>query len=160
MKRKRPLIKRNDMWAIIALARKRAEMHERPVFVAELIRDYFGPDRKITNQMRKIVSAELDRHFIPRARRIDSPVTFADIAIEANRGRIKFDSSYDHLIDSPAESIPSALGGLTKEDSEIINVDFEIKPDRYKDLDYLLSMLSDRGDERAHALLLRRLGAL
>lgn len=160
MKRKRTLIKRNDMWAIRALARKRADMQDKPVYVAELLRDYFGPDRKITNQMRKLVSADLDRNMIPRARRVDRPVTFQEFAIEAQKGFMRMEFTQDTLDDGQTVSMPTTFGNMTSEGSEEIDLSFEIKPDRYKDLDYLLSMLSDQGDERAHALLLRRLGAI
>lgn len=168
MKAKR-LINKYDMRAIIRDARLRTRSGE-PVFVAKLIEDHFAGRRKATTQMRRIVAAELDRLKIPRARRVDRPVTFQDIAIKAKTCMSRLSVTDDTLDDYKGmeNSIPGVLGGMSQDDSDVIDVslpdDVQAKCDEYagrleriREIDRELSKMADDGNYAALSLLMHRL---
>lgn len=140
MKRRRPLITKHDLRKLVAQARKTFETLKEPVQVLPLLRSFY-PERKITNQMRRILSAALDKAGIDRAKRQDSAMPRS---LTSRRAILK---------PKPAESpVPAVLGGMT---GEIIDVSFSYPTD---ELDDFLADEASKGNRRALRLLKIQIG--
>jgi hypothetical protein len=147
--KKRPLITKAEMKHVLSVARHRNEKGIK-IEVLPMLRQVL-PGKKITGQVRRLVTAELDKAGIPRIRRED--VTRFN---KARKLRRELDAAFVATDHKDNESVPGVLGGLA---GDVIDPSFEFDADveRRDLIDDLLSAEADRGNERALNLLLRRI---
>lgn len=157
------LIRPESMQAMISAARK---LHKagKPVYVTSLLKHYYGGNHRSSSQRRRLVAAELDRLNIPRARRVDKPVTFEQITL--NVSPVEFKAAFE--TETLQDSIPGVLGGMSQDDSDVIDVslpddvqercdEYAIRLERIREIDRELSKMADDGNYAALSLLMHRL---
>jgi hypothetical protein len=175
MKRKRPLITKHDIRKLVAQARKTTGTLNEPVQVQPLLRSFY-PERKITNQMRRIVSVALDKAGIDRAKRAETPMpkSLTSRKTIEREGPVIDVQEYpvqnipSLIAEAADQSIPGVLGGVKADDSDVIDVslpdDIQAECERYAarlerivEIDRELSKMADDGNYAALNLLFHRL---
>jgi len=159
MKRKRPLITKHDIRKLVAQARKTTGTLNEPVQVQPLLRSFY-PERKITNQMRRIVSVALDKAGIDRAKRAETPMpkSLTSRKTIEREGPVIYVQEYpvrnipSLIAEAADQSIPGVLGGVM---GEIIDVSFS---DLTDELDDFLAEEASKGNRRALRLLKIQIG--
>lgn len=150
--KKRPLITKSDMKKIVSAA-KRKRFDGKTVQVQALLREHY-PDRPISGQMRRLVSAELDKAGVGRIRRIQS-ATIQEFLVKTTQktGKCKLSENFLEDASQPSESIPGVLGGISANDSDVIDVTFTLGDELTADMDEFLAEEVRNGNRRALRLL-------
>jgi hypothetical protein len=142
------------MRKLVSQARKTTETLREPVQVLPLLRSFY-PERKITNQMRRILSVALDKAGIDRAKRQDSAMPRS---LTSRRAILK---------PPPVETpVPAVLGGMTSDVTDVIEVSLPLDVQERIDamnarrcsLNFRLATMADEGNYDAYDLLMERLG--